>query len=192
MTEVRITPTAFRAAMGRFATGVTVVTTVHAGEPHGMTANAVTSVSLEPPLVLVCVDHAAVLRDLLSASGVYGVSVLALGQRGLSERFAAGDRPRGWPQFAGVATTPGAGTGVPLLDGTLMRMECVVAQEVDAGDHTVFIGEVCSLDVDPEGEPLLYLDGDYAAAHTAPGSPTGPDGAEDGLGTGRARRAEWT
>ena len=160
MSPPSVPPEVFRAAMGRFATGVTVVTTVIDGEHHGMTANAVSSASLDPPLVLVCVDHHAVLHQLLGEAEGFGVSILAADQEQLSVWFSIPDRPSGSAQFADVAWTPGTRTGVPLLDGTVARLECRPAGQLPAGDHSIFLGEAVSAEFDA-ADPLLYLDGVY-------------------------------
>jgi flavin reductase (DIM6/NTAB) family NADH-FMN oxidoreductase RutF len=156
-----VSPEIFRAALGRFATGVTVVTTVVDGQPHGMTANAFSSASLDPPLILVCVDHEAVLHDLLGESEAFGVSILAAAQEHLSIWFATADRPGGRAQFADVAWAPGAHTGAPLLDGAAARLECRPAGRFPAGDHSVFLGEVVAAELDSTNSPLLFLDGAY-------------------------------
>lgn len=157
---MRIDPDEFRRVMGHFATGVTVVTTLEAdGRPCGLTANAVSSVSLEPRLILVCVDRTADSHDCIRASGVFAVNVL--GEDGgegetLSRRFAG---PGQADKFEGVAY--GArGTGAPVLDAALAWLDCRVAEAVAAGDHTIFIGEVVAADA-REGAPLVYYRGGY-------------------------------
>lgn len=157
--SVPFDPAQFRRACARFATGITVSTALAAdGTPHGFTANSFTSVSMEPPLVLICVDHRAnVLRHFEQASH-FGINILAEDQEALSVRFAG----RGLDRFGGIAWRPGQ-TGVPLLDGALARFECVTKQKIVAGDHTIILGEVLHAEWQ-EGAPLLY----YASAyHTA-------------------------
>jgi flavin reductase (DIM6/NTAB) family NADH-FMN oxidoreductase RutF len=135
----------FRQTMGRFATGVAIITiTDAAGAPHGMTVNSLTSVSLEPPLLLVCLDHAASLRDDLLASGEFAVSVLEQHQEDLSRRFAKAHDDR----FAGVGYHAGQGSA-PLLDGALAHLECRVSQVLAATVH--------------DGRPLCYYRGGYAS-----------------------------
>jgi flavin reductase (DIM6/NTAB) family NADH-FMN oxidoreductase RutF len=149
-------PTQFRRACGRFATGVTVSTALAAdGTPHGFTANSFTSVSLEPPLVLICVDNRAnVLRHFEQAAH-FGVNILAAGQEAISVRFAE----RGLDRFVGIDWYAGT-TGVPLLRGALARLECQTVQKMTAGDHTIILGEALHAEW-AEGEPLLY----YASAY---------------------------
>lgn len=148
---------AFRAACGRFATGITVVTTVDAGgNPHGMTVNSFTSVSLNPPLVLVCVDlRNSILGHFLDASA-YGINILAEDQESVSKRFATS----GTNRFDGMDWRPGDVLGVPLLQSVLATFECAVTQVLELGDHTVLVGEVKAASA-VEGDPLLYFNSRY-------------------------------
>jgi flavin reductase (DIM6/NTAB) family NADH-FMN oxidoreductase RutF len=139
-----------RRALGAFATGVTVVT-VGGGTPHGMTANSFTSVSLDPPLVLVCVDRSAVMHRGLLAGGLFGVSVLAAGQEGLARHFACRSRPLGLAQFADIGWRPGPRTGAPLLDGALARIECALWRTYDGGDHTIFLANLLTVETSAGG-----------------------------------------
>lgn len=128
----------FRQVLGHFAAGVTVITTVDLeGTPYGLTATAFSSVSLDPPLVLVCVDRKSESHPHFSASGVFAVNFLAQEQEEISRRFAVS----GGDKFRGVAYRRGV-TRAPLLEGTIGYVECELRQVVQAGDHTVFIGEV--------------------------------------------------
>lgn len=148
----------FRRILGHFPSGVTVVTTnTGSGSPCGLTANAFCSVSLEPPLVLVCVEHGADSHDCIQRSGVFAVNVLEE-EHGetLSRRFAAWDVEE---KFTGVAYRRER-TGAPILSAALAWLDCAVRQEVSAGDHTIFIGEVLEADAH-EGRPLLYYRGGY-------------------------------
>ena len=153
-----IDPDSFRSVLGRFASGITVVTTRDA-EQHdvGMTASAFCSVSLDPPLVQVCVDHAASLYAALTVSTRYGVSILAAEQEALSRRFAEEDSTR---RFDGIGYHR-ADSGVVLLDDALAHLECRVVARHEAGDHTLFIGEVESASA-RSARPLLYYRGGYA------------------------------
>lgn len=151
--EQRIDPRAFRDALGRFATGVTVITTVYEGDVHGMTANAFVSVSLGPPLVLISVDNRSRMNDLISKSGIYGVSVLSEDQEPLSRHFA------GRPQ-EGLEVPFVWRNGVPLVAGTLARLVCGVEAIHPAGDHTLFLGRVGYL-AHNDGAPLLFYTGSY-------------------------------
>lgn len=157
------TPAEFRATMGRFATGVTVVTTVADGVPHGMTANAFCSVSLDPMLVLVCVDRRASMWSFLERADTFAVSVLAADQEHLSVWFASPDRPSGAPQFAEVAWRPAAVSGSPLLEGSVATVDCRIAAVHDGGDHAIVVGEVLALDSDPTRSPLVWFGGAYHA-----------------------------
>ena len=151
-------PDDFRATLGRLASGVTVITATVGGRDLGMTVSAFTSLSLEPPMVLVCVDRAATLHDLLVEGTVFGVNVLAADQETLSRRFAKGDAAE---RFAGVGYVRGA-LGAPLLEGTLAWLECTVAARHDGGDHAIVVGAVAEVGVH-EGRPLLYYRGGYAS-----------------------------
>lgn len=146
----------FRRALGQFAAGVTVVTTRDGrGRSLGLTVTAFTSVSLEPPLVLICVDHRSETHVGFRHAGLFGVSILAEGQEDLSRRFAGG----GAAKFKGLELVEGT-TGVPLVPGALAHLECRVSATHLAGDHTIYVGEVLAVKVRP-GRPLLYHDRDY-------------------------------
>lgn len=147
----------FRQLLGRFATGVTIITSRDArGKPAGMTANSLASVSLHPPLVSVCVEHAADMYACLQQADAYVFNILTAGQEGLSRRFAV-NQPQ---KFNGIGyrLTP---SGLVILDGVLAYIECRRVAEYPAGDHTVFLGEVVD-GATYEGEPLLYYRGGYA------------------------------
>lgn len=129
-----------RRTFGEFATGVTVMT-VGEPRPHGMTANSFTSVSMDPPLALVCVGHEAVMHGRLVA-GCFGVSVLAAAQEPVARHFADLSRPLGTAQFEHIECEPGPKTGVPLIRGALARFELQVCGVHDGGDHSIFVGRV--------------------------------------------------
>jgi flavin reductase (DIM6/NTAB) family NADH-FMN oxidoreductase RutF len=153
-------PKLLRRAFGAFATGVTVVTT--GGEtPHGMTANSFTSVSLDPPLVLVCVGRNAVMHNLLQARGSFGVSVLGAHQQAAAKHFADRLRPLGAAQFDAVDWTPGQLTGAPLVAGALARFECELYRSYDGGDHSIFVGRVVSLERSLDQDGLLFFQGRF-------------------------------
>lgn len=153
----------YRRVVGRFATGVTVITSVLDGEHHAMTCNSFTSVSLDPVLVLFCAEKIARFHDVVLSSGTWAVSVLAQGQEDVSRRFAVRGRPLE-DQFVGLAHARGPLTGSAVVDGALAFLECRTVSVTDAGDHTVVIGQVLGLGVpDPEGDPLLYYEGRYRA-----------------------------
>jgi len=146
----------FRRGLGQFASGVTVVTTLDAaGQPQGLTASSFCSVSLEPPLVLVCVDNRLLARDAIAESGFFAVSVLAESQESVSRRFAGG----GADKFTGPGLLPGT-NGAPLVSGALAHLECRLAASHTAGDHTIFVGEVVRLEA-TAGRPLLYHESGY-------------------------------
>jgi flavin reductase (DIM6/NTAB) family NADH-FMN oxidoreductase RutF len=156
---VRIEPVSsdqFRDACSRFATGVAIASAIDAnGTPHGLTVSSFTPVSLDPPLVLMCLGHAVAPIDIFRNSRHFGLSVLRTGQQTISERFAAPVDNR----FDGIRWRRGI-TGVPLLDEGLAQIECAVVQRVSAGDHDIFIGQMiaCSLE---EGEPLVHFAREY-------------------------------
>ena len=151
-----------RRTFGAFATGVTVVT-VGGDRPHGMTANSFASVSLDPPLLLVCVDRNAAMHARLSETGVFGVSVLADSQQGLARYFADRRRPTAAAQFEAVDWRPGARTGVPLIEGALAGFECELWRAYDGGDHTIFLGRLLALDGAADEDPLLFFRGGFLA-----------------------------
>ena len=150
-----------RRVLGAFATGVTVVT-VGGASPHGMTANSFTSVSLEPPLVLVCVERNAIMHSSLEESGAFAISVLAGHQEGVARHFADRRRPLGKEQFDAVEWLPGPLTGAPLISGAIAHFECEVWQTYDGGDHTIFLGNLLSLARDEGDDVLLFAHGNFA------------------------------
>jgi len=150
----------FRGALGAFATGVTVVTTRGEEHPYGMTANAFSSVSLDPPLVLVCVKSFSEGADLIRENGVFAVNILAAEQEPLSRYFASKERPRGRDAFAEV-THRVASSGSPILEGALAYLDCRLHAEHAAGDHDIFIGEVLELGTRDDAEPLIFHRGQY-------------------------------
>jgi len=156
-----VTQLDFRKAMGCFATGVTVITVDQAGEVHGMTANAFTSVSMDPLLVLVCVDHRARTHAHLHAKKRFGVNVLAEDQRAISDYYARSSESHQHAEQAG-ARFERTKHGTPVLHGALAYLECRLHTAQAAGDHTIFIAEVEDV-VFREGEPLLFYRGKYRA-----------------------------
>jgi flavin reductase len=156
----------FRSALGTFATGITVITT--RGEDHlfGMTANAFSSVSLDPPLVLVCVITGTTGADAIQGNGIFAVNILGRNQEPISRYFAAKDRPRGLEAFDEIPHAVAA-TGSPILEGAAGYLDCRLHATHDAGDHLIFIGEVVALGVDPDVEPILFHAGRYRFATDA-------------------------
>ncbi|MBI2527596.1 MAG: flavin reductase [Candidatus Rokubacteria bacterium] len=165
-------PDEFRRVLGCFASGVTVVTAWDAaGHPTGLTASAFTSVSLNPPLVLVCVAHIAQSYPALRASERFAVNILGAHQEALSQRFATPATGDGGEKFQGIKHTPGA-LGLPVLEGALAQLECSTVNAYPGGDHTIFVGQVeaARCQADPGAEPLLYYRGRYGRLHP-PGGP---------------------
>jgi flavin reductase (DIM6/NTAB) family NADH-FMN oxidoreductase RutF len=165
---------AFKRALAHLVGGVVIVTTRDAaGEPRGMTATAVCSVSLDPPLVMACMDRASNTHAALEESGVFALNILPEAARGLAQRFASSSGEK----FEGVLVQTGD-TGAPLLSVALAHCDCEVERSVVAGDHTIFIGRVVSADSRPGGSgPLVYFRGRYGTVDT-------PD--DDGAGEAEA------
>ncbi len=160
MSSSLLSSAVFRQALGRFATGVTVVTAERAaGQVHGMTANSFTAVSLDPLLILVCVDKQARMLAILEKTQRFGVSVLKDNQRAISEFFALPEQDPVAERALGVRFdwTP---LGIPVLSDALVQLTCRVTSTHVAGDHTIFLAEVDSAEVF-EGEPLLFFRGAY-------------------------------
>ena len=155
-----VDPLEFRTIIGHFATGVTVITTCDGDKLHGMTANAVSSLSLAPVMVLICVDKTTHAHDVISAGGVFVVNILGEHQETLSRVFAKKGEPevgslRGQPYRVGE-------TGAPILADCLAFIECRVANTLDGGDHTIFLGSVVSEGVENDNvKPLLFYRGGY-------------------------------
>lgn len=149
-------PAELRGVFGRFTTGVTVITTLTARGPVGMTANSFTPVSLEPPLVLFCVSRRSQLCEPFATARSFAVNVLADTQRPLSARFAA----PGYDRFGDTPWRPGH-TGVPLLPGALAVVECETAEVLPGGDHVIVLGRVVAVGVAPAGEPLVFYGSRY-------------------------------
>jgi flavin reductase (DIM6/NTAB) family NADH-FMN oxidoreductase RutF len=145
----------FKMAMSHFASGVTIVTTEHDGKAYGLTVASFASLSLHPPLVLVCIENSVKSRDALSASKKFGVSILGSEQSDVSNRFAS----KVDDKFAGTATRRGE-LGLPLIDGALCSIECTLREELPGGDHTIFVGEVVDVRA-REGAPLVYFRSGY-------------------------------
>lgn len=146
--------------MGQFATGVTILTVDLEGEVHGMTANAFASVSLDPPLVLVCVDHTTRTHAHLHAKKRFGINVLCEDQRAISEYYARPERDHEHAEAKAGAQFDRTKHGTPMLHGALAYLECRLHSAQLAGDHTIFIAEVEDVVV-REGEPLLFFRGKY-------------------------------
>lgn len=173
-----IEPGYFRHVMGHFVTGVTVVTALEGEQPAGITVNALSSVSLEPPLVMVALDRRRFITPIVRAAGRWAVSILGADQQALSDCFANAPVSPGRDAFCGASWQPGA-TGLPILEGSIASLECTTVQTFSAGDHDLFIGRVDALGTGPGApEPLLYFRRQYlrierAATAAVEGKPEG-------------------
>jgi 3-hydroxy-9,10-secoandrosta-1,3,5(10)-triene-9,17-dione monooxygenase reductase component len=153
----RIDSDTFRRVMGHFVTGVTVVTALDGERPFGITVNALSSVSLDPPLVMVALDRRRFLTPIVRAAGRYAVSILSEHQQALSDCFAGAPVEPGRLEFCGASWHAGP-TGLPLLDGAIATLECTVVETFSAGDHDLFIGHVDSLGNEAgDPMPLIYF-----------------------------------
>lgn len=151
-----VTGDQFRRACGHFATGVTIASVLDFnGTPHGLTVNSFSSVSLDPPLILICLGHEVTNIEDFRAAEYFGISMLSKAQREISERFAR----KGHDRFNGTPWHSGK-TGVPLLDNALAEVECAVHHRFTAGDHDILVGEMVAAGV-ADGEPLIYYAGRY-------------------------------
>jgi 3-hydroxy-9,10-secoandrosta-1,3,5(10)-triene-9,17-dione monooxygenase reductase component len=168
---IEIAPDVFRRVMGHFVTGVTVVTTLSDSGPQGITVNALSSISLEPPLVMVALDRRRFITPAVRLSGRYAVNVLSEDQRALSDCFAGAPVEPGRDAFCGASWTKGS-TGLPLIDGAIATLECTVVQTFEAGDHELFIGRVDAMaNAEPHPMPLLYYRRQYLRIQRAETSP---------------------
>lgn len=149
-------PETFRRVMGHFVTGVTVVSAFDQDRPFGITVNALSSVSLDPPLVMVALDRRRFLTPIVRAGGRYAVNILSEDQQAMSDCFAGAPVEPGRDAFCGAAWHRGA-TGLPLIDGAIATLECTVVETFSAGDHDLFIGRVDTLANEAQHPmPLLY------------------------------------
>jgi flavin reductase (DIM6/NTAB) family NADH-FMN oxidoreductase RutF/DNA-binding GntR family transcriptional regulator len=151
----------FRDVIGPFASGVTIITVAHDGKPYGTTASAVSSLSLEPPMVLICMNKASTTGQAIAAAGSFAINVLNEEQDALARRFATKDPDK----FSGTPVTTGP-HGQPLLGDALATIECQVVEDVTGGTHTVFLGEVRSA-TSQEGSPLAYFRGEFGRLELA-------------------------
>jgi len=158
----------FRMVMGSFPTGVTVVTVASDdGDMHGMTVNSFSSVSLDPMLVLVCLNETSRGVGLIERAGAFAVNVLSAGQQDVSRWFADRHRPAGATMFDGVSFEPGV-TGCPVLAGAAASFDCRLRQLHRAGDHLIVLGEVVALVRRPQLEPLIFHAGTYKSLEHEP------------------------
>ncbi|MET8864933.1 flavin reductase family protein [Nonomuraea sp. NPDC004580] len=158
-------PRELRRILGSFATGVTVVT-AGGDEPRGMTANSFTSVSLNPPMVLVCVLRDAAMHEMILRHSAFAVSILSDRQEGVARHFADRHRPRGLAEFANVDCLAGPHTGCLVLPGALAWFECSLAAVYDGGDHSIFLGEIVNLERGSGEDALLFHAGAFQRIDT--------------------------
>lgn len=164
MSTASVSSELFRRVMGSFPTGITVITAEREpGQVHGMTANSLTSVSLDPLLILVCVDQNARLLSYLKAQRRFGVNILKDSQQQISELFAKPQQDPAEEAHLGIHFR-WTETGIPLLKDALAHLACNVVAQYTSGDHTIFVGEVESLEL-KDGEPLVYHRGKYRTLH---------------------------
>lgn len=149
-----------REAMAQFATGIAVLT-APGDNCHGMTANAFSSVSLDPPLVLCCVNRKARMHSVIVSAGSFAVSVLGADQEQIARYFADQRRPSGPVQFDGVSWVPGTRTGAPLLSGSLAWLECKLVAAYNGGDHSIFLGHVLSSRRSAGKDALVFFGGTF-------------------------------
>jgi flavin reductase (DIM6/NTAB) family NADH-FMN oxidoreductase RutF len=159
MDRMAIQSEVLRATMRQWVTGVTVVTSVYNGERAGMTVSSFTSVSLEPPTVLVCLNKNSYCHSIVQNSGIFAISMLGIGHDNLSKRFAGLD-PTITDRFEGIDVVV-AETGAPLLIGAIGHLDCVVRSIHETSTHTIFIGEVIHAEVNTDKAPLVYYNRNY-------------------------------
>jgi flavin reductase (DIM6/NTAB) family NADH-FMN oxidoreductase RutF len=159
-TLTTIEPVSLRRVMSQLATGV-VVLSVGGEHANAMTANAFTSLSLDPPMVLCCVARHSSMHRSIQAAGGFGVSILSAGQQETARRFASRTRPRGAGLLGGVLWRPGPHTGAPLLADSLAWVECSLEYSHEGGDHTIFVGQVRYAECGPDEDSLLFFRGAY-------------------------------
>ncbi|SDQ70093.1 flavin reductase family protein [Thermostaphylospora chromogena] len=146
----------YKAVLGRFCTGVTVVTSLYEGKPVGFTCQSFCALSLEPPLVLLCLQKTSTTWPKIRRSGRLAINVLGEHQQAIGRRFGR----TGIDRFAGVEWRPSP-AGMPLLSGTLAWLECRLTEEIDAGDHTIAVAAVDELGTGPAQQPLLFFQGRF-------------------------------
>ena len=152
---------AFKKGMRHLAASVSLITTRHAGLRGGLTATAVCSVSAEPPQILVCVNKSASAHDPMGEAGFFCVNILSPSHRKIAERFAGMDGVEGDERFSDMGEWSTLTTGAPVLKGCPVSFDCKLVTEVSAGTHTIYIGEIVDITLDPAASPLLYADGAF-------------------------------
>jgi flavin reductase (DIM6/NTAB) family NADH-FMN oxidoreductase RutF len=149
-----------RRMFGNFATGVTVVTCRVGDRKHGITVNSFTSLSLDPPLVLICIDRLAIAWAMIPEAGVFAVNILTEQQRAICDYFAKRLAPDPDDEFSEVPHVAGI-TGAPVIDGALAVIECRLVQSYPGGDHDIFVGEVIAASVLADERPLIFHRGQF-------------------------------
>ncbi|MCL4231102.1 MAG: flavin reductase family protein [Dehalococcoidia bacterium] len=157
---------AFKQAVGRFASGVTIITTALQDEMHGITASAFTSLSLDPLQVLVCIRNDSRLTEMIATSGHFAVNILSSEKQDLSNEYARPGRPPARVNSPGLPFRPGV-TGAPVLEDALAYVECGLAAVHPGGDHTIFVGDVRAAGHNGERSPLVYWCGSYCQVPAA-------------------------
>ena len=152
---------AFKKGMRHLAASVTLITTRHGEQRGGLTATAVCSVSAEPPQILVCVNKQASAHDPIGHAGFFCVNILSPGHRKIAERFAGMDGVEGDERFRDMGEWSELATGAPVLKGCPVSFDCKLVSELAAGTHTIYIGQIVDLVLDPAATPLLYADGAF-------------------------------
>jgi 3-hydroxy-9,10-secoandrosta-1,3,5(10)-triene-9,17-dione monooxygenase reductase component len=181
LVPVSVQSTGFRAVMGQFATGVTVVTTLDGDRPQGITVNAMASVSLEPPMVMIALDRRRFINPAIEAGGRFAINILAEGQQWLSDCFAGANVNPGRDAFCGASWDAGE-TGMPLLRGAIASLECRLVDRLETGDHHLFVGAVEAAHLQDEAAPPLlyhrrrYLRIERATTSLVTGKPESPAG----------------
>jgi flavin reductase (DIM6/NTAB) family NADH-FMN oxidoreductase RutF len=164
-------PDEFRLVMGHFATGISVVTTYDGEKPAGITVNAFSSVSLDPPLVMIALDRGRFITPMVRSAGRYAVNVLGADQQALSDCFAHAPVSPGREAFCGASWRSGA-MGLPLIEGSIATLECTIVETFSAGDHDLFIGRVDSMErLREDVPPLLYFRRRYLRIEEGSDSP---------------------
>lgn len=162
MNKTEVNPDEFKAALGAWPAGVTIVTTRDGDKVYGLTVSSFSSLSFEPLMVLVCINNTNSFLELAERSGVFGVSILAQGQDEISNAFAASGREPvdSYDEFGTTSLV----TGSPLIEGAAAHLDCELDHSVEAGDHTIVIGKVVGVTASTEQEPLIYYRRSYRAA----------------------------
>jgi flavin reductase len=161
-------PAEFRACASLFATVVAVVTAVTEDAVRGMTANSLTTVSLQPMLLLLCLRRGSTMHELIARAGAFAISILAGDQEHIARHFADANRPAGPAQFEQVPWTAGSVTSAPIITGCLVGIECVLRSMLTAGDHAIVLAEVAALGRTQRTEPLVFYDRAYHSLESAP------------------------